>query len=93
MTGSNYLPWASQNDIVVAFPQAVSNALNPKGCHDWWGYTGTAYASNWGTQPLTMKRVLDSLQGNALTPNRTELLGSEELALQHWRNAKMGLKR
>lgn len=71
MTGSNYIPWAQANNMVLLFPQAISNALNPKGCFDWWGFTGTAYASNWGLQPLTFKRILDVLMGNAITPNRT----------------------
>lgn len=38
--GAGYLPWADANNIVVVFPQATSNLLNPKGCWDLWGYTG-----------------------------------------------------
>ena len=33
--------WAMANDAVVLYPQASSIPLsNPKGCWDWWGYTG-----------------------------------------------------
>lgn len=88
MTGSNYVSWADANGIVVVFPQAISNLVNPKGCHDWWGYTGTAYASNWGTQPLTMKRILDSIMGIPLTPNRTDT-GAEDA----WRQTRMSSRR
>lgn len=35
MTGSNYLPHALNSGLVVVFPQAMSNELNPKGCWDW----------------------------------------------------------
>lgn len=70
------------NNMVLLFPQAISNVLNPKGCFDWWGFTGAAYASNWGAQPLVFKRVMDVLMGNAITPNRTATaagVGSMEL--------------
>jgi hypothetical protein len=31
MTGSNYIPHALNSNLVILFPQAMSNALNPKG--------------------------------------------------------------
>ena len=46
---TGYLEWAAENNIVVVFPQTVRSTtlpVNPKGCWDWWGYTGTAYSSN-----------------------------------------------
>jgi hypothetical protein len=64
-----YLPWADANGLIILFPQAKANVLNPKGCWDWWGYTGTAFASNVGGQTLTVKRFVDSLTGQPLTPN------------------------
>lgn len=75
-----YQPWADANDIVVLMPQAKSNVFNPKGCWDWWGYTGTAYASNVGAQTLTVKRFIDTLTGQPLTPNTT--LTSDQLDQQ-----------
>ncbi len=41
---SGYLPWAETNHIVLAFPQvekSLVHRLNPHGCWDWWGYTGS----------------------------------------------------
>ncbi|KAA0162558.1 hypothetical protein FNF28_04651 [Cafeteria roenbergensis] len=75
---SGHIPWADANGIIILFPQAKSNLLNPKGCWDWWAYTGTAYASNVGAQTLTVKRIMDSLSGQPLTPNTT--LSDEDLS-------------
>jgi hypothetical protein len=67
-----YQPWADANGIIILYPQAKANALNPKGCWDWFAYTGTAYSSNIGAQTLTVKRMIDSLSGQPLTPNSTK---------------------
>jgi hypothetical protein len=32
---TGYLSWADANDMIVIFPQAIHNVLNPKGCWDW----------------------------------------------------------
>ena len=32
---AGYNAWAEANGIVVLYPQATANALNPKGCWDW----------------------------------------------------------
>lgn len=49
------------NNIVILYPQAISNELNPYACFDWWGYTGMDYASNVGVQVATIGRILDEL--------------------------------
>lgn len=51
---SGYLPWAEANDIVLAFPQVVSGALNPYACWDWWGYTGADYRWRNGKQMVVV---------------------------------------
>lgn len=58
-----YNSWADANDFVVLYPQAIANLLNPKGCWDWWGYSGIDYASNVGIQVSTVKRIIDALVG------------------------------
>lgn len=58
---AGYNRWADANDIVVLYPQAIKTALNPKSCWDWWGYSGTDYASNLGIQPSTIKGMVDAL--------------------------------
>ena len=45
---AGYLEWAASNNLIVLFPQAKTNTLNPKGCWDFWGYTGVDYASSLG---------------------------------------------
>ena len=42
---TGYLEWAAANNIIMLFPQVKANDLNPKGCWDFWGYTGVDYAS------------------------------------------------
>ncbi|HKJ18813.1 MAG TPA: PHB depolymerase family esterase [Xanthomonadales bacterium] len=63
ITGSGFLPWAAGNDIVLAFPQAVSSAVNPLACWDWWGYTGEDYLSRDGAQLNFLAQWVRSLAG------------------------------
>ena len=58
---SGYIEYANLYHIVILFPQAQKNRLNPKGCFDWWGYTGKDYASNIGIQPSFIKNIVDNL--------------------------------
>lgn len=58
---SGYLRWADTNRIVVLFPQTSPSAVNPKGCWDWWGYTGPTYATKLGLQVSAVRAMLDDL--------------------------------
>ena len=40
---SGYAEVADTNRLIVLFPQAKASTVNPKGCWDWWGYTGLDY--------------------------------------------------
>ncbi len=73
-----YNSWADANNMVVLYPQAKTNALNPKGCWDWWSYSGLAYASNIGAQTLTVRRMIDALTGSPRTPNTTACAPHQE---------------
>ncbi len=42
--------WAAQNRLVIVYPQIESSFMNPKGCWDWWGYTGPQYDQKGGKQ-------------------------------------------
>lgn len=44
--------WADVYDLVVIYPQTRASfmPLNPKGCWDWWGYSGTDYDTRNGKQ-------------------------------------------
>jgi len=46
---AGYNRWAAANRLIVLYPQAVARyvawTFNPRGCWDWWGYTGRDYAT------------------------------------------------
>jgi hypothetical protein len=48
----------------VLYPQVKKSLFwpfNPKGCWDWWGYTGISYTGRNGAQPATVHRMLIAL--------------------------------
>lgn len=56
---AGYNGWAAEHDLIVLYPQARPSEpsfaawwkpYNPRGCWDWWGYTGTDYATRSGVQ-------------------------------------------
>ncbi len=52
-TETGYNRWADGNRMLVLYPQVNKSAFkpyNPKGCWDWWGYTGGDYAQKSGPQ-------------------------------------------
>lgn len=52
---------ASTYNIIVLYPQAVTTLTNPKGCWDWFGYSGVDYASKIGVQMATVKAMVDAI--------------------------------
>eukprot|EP01091_Cochliopodium_minus_P013123 TRINITY_DN4141_c0_g1_i1.p1 TRINITY_DN4141_c0_g1~~TRINITY_DN4141_c0_g1_i1.p1 ORF type:complete len:322 (+),score=58.01 TRINITY_DN4141_c0_g1_i1:1-966(+) len=58
-TGYNY--WAETNNIVILFPQIEKTTVNPNGCWDWWGYTGTGFATKLGSQIAAVHNMLNGL--------------------------------
>lgn len=60
---AGYNRWADLAGIVVVYPQTRSSLmpLNPKGCWDWWGYTGSDYDTRSGAQIAWVGRLLDQL--------------------------------
>jgi predicted peptidase len=56
--------WADNNHMVVLYPQTKNSMfmpLNPQGCWDWWGYTGSDYATQNGPQIKAVKQIAESL--------------------------------
>jgi len=51
------------NDIIILYPQVITEATNPQGCWDWFGYTGQLYATKNGFQPTALKRMIDKVTG------------------------------
>lgn len=58
---TGYNRWAAANDLIVLYPQARRTALNPKGCFDWWGYTGMNYASQLGVQMSAVNKMITNI--------------------------------
>ena len=69
--GAGYNGWAASNGIVVLYPQTVRRygfawgsfrwLLNPKGCWDWWGYTGDDYHTRDGAQMRAVRAMIETL--------------------------------
>ncbi len=69
--GAGYNGWAASNRIVVLYPQTVRRyglafgsfrwVLNPKGCWDWWGYTGENYHTRDGVQMRAVRAMIETL--------------------------------
>ena len=61
--------WASENRLVVLYPQAEPSLANPKGCWDWWGYAESSwqrdpgYDSRQGRQVQALKAMVDHIAG------------------------------
>jgi poly(3-hydroxybutyrate) depolymerase len=62
---AGYNRWADTNALIVLYPQAIkrysASAWNPRGCWDWWGYTGASYHTQSGPQIRAVKAMLDRL--------------------------------
>jgi poly(3-hydroxybutyrate) depolymerase len=70
---AGYNPWADSNRLIVLYPQTVARngwgmaglrpsfIFNPRGCWDWWGYTGSQYATQAGPQIAAVKAMVDRL--------------------------------
>ena len=67
---AGYNRWAETNRLLVLYPQAVASwsflAFNPRGCWDWWGYTGELYHTQEGAQ---IKAVMAMLKKLAAAPD------------------------
>lgn len=69
--GAGYNEWADNNRLIVLYPQTRPRSglawwswrwvYNPKGCWDWWGYSGPAYATREGGQIRALRAMLARL--------------------------------
>jgi len=64
--GAGYNRWAEANKLIVLYPQVNSSwrPWNPRGCWDWWGYTGSLYATKEGAQVRAMMKMLARLSAS-----------------------------
>jgi poly(3-hydroxybutyrate) depolymerase len=62
---AGYNRWADTNAFVVLYPQAIKRysplVFNPRGCWDWWGYTGAEYHTQRAPQIRAVMAMLDRL--------------------------------
>ena len=68
---AGYNRWADSNRLIVLYPQAIarygwswrdgSYVWNPRGCWDWWGYTGAAYHTREGAQIKAVQAMVERL--------------------------------
>ena len=64
---AGYNAWADANQVIVLYPQAIpwhrladpsDISANPKGCWDWWGYSGDDYLGRNGKQMQAVRKML-----------------------------------
>lgn len=68
VSGAGYNEWADTNRLLVLYPQAAMSTVmpvNPRGCWDWWGYTGDDYATRSGVQVAAIVGMIEALSGAA----------------------------
>jgi len=70
---AGYNDWAEANNIIILYPQAKPNSLNPKGCYDWWGFTSANYATKHGAQMATIMNIVDAISVEQFKGNRVRL--------------------
>ena len=67
---AGYNRWADSNRLIVLYPQTIARywwVYNPRGCWDWWGYTGAGYATKEAPQ---MRAVLGMVERLAAVRQR-----------------------
>lgn len=68
---AGYNDWAEANNIIVLYPQAAPRRdrlfgitwwwPNPRGCWDWWGFTGDGFHLKSGAQMIAIEAMIDRL--------------------------------
>ena len=79
---AGYNEWADTNNLIILYPQAQKvQAMNPRGCYDWWGYipgTAETYATKQGPQMKAvyamMERIAGGLQPRCQGENQPPIL-------------------
>ena len=70
---AGYNRWADANRLLVLYPQTTARHLplfNPRGCWDWWGYTGALYATRDGAQIRAVMAMIERLAATNPPPTR-----------------------
>lgn len=64
---AGYNRWADTNRLIVLYPQVIARyvwwTFNPRGCWDWWAYTGPDYATKNAPQMRAVLAMIERLGG------------------------------
>lgn len=60
---AGYTHWAGGNRIVVFFPQVMATPSNPRGCWDFWGFTGSQWRTRDGLQMRAVAAMIEAIAG------------------------------
>jgi len=63
---TSYTVEAQARNLVVLFPSVKKSLYNPKGCWDWWGYTGPLYLTRQAPQIRAIKAMTEALITNPI---------------------------
>ncbi|CAL8074274.1 unnamed protein product [Orchesella dallaii] len=75
---SGYLEVAETNGIIMVFPQAIASAENDIGCWDSYGFTGSLYATQRGSQVTAVRNMISRILREDSSPTQApQLLQSE----------------
>ncbi len=88
IVGAGYNRWAEANRIVVLYPQTHATWSNPNACWDWWGFTGTGYATKRGVQMAAVYRMLLALAGQTDASEDETCTRHETWNVTHWREGR-----
>lgn len=59
---AGYNDWAEANKLVILYPSVkASETINPRGCWDWFGYTGSNFLTKEAKQITALKNMIDRL--------------------------------
>lgn len=62
---TGFARWAESNRLIVLFPQVKRTNLNPRGCWDWWGYTGLDFLTKDAPQIAAVYKMVEALAAPA----------------------------
>jgi poly(3-hydroxybutyrate) depolymerase len=66
---TGYAEIADRNRIVILFPQIAASGANPKGCWDWWGYTGLDYLGKDAPQIAALWAMVEGIAEREQAPH------------------------
>ncbi len=58
---AGYNEWAESNKLVILYPQSAKGTLNPYGCWDWFGFSGSNYTTKVGPQMQAIRTLMTAI--------------------------------